>query len=1135
MVKQYKADLDFPTPGEEDEDFPTPPTVKTQSVSQQTSRAFNVPRGASGSTFEMEGFTDPTAAAPPVEQQDTLPPKKVDPVKFEELSTPENLQTIKDYATTRFGKAGQQKKGESDEAYIKRWMTNMRQIEWNTAFNGVPELNWIYNAKNEDVLKAAKAHELYERVPDWYEEGGQPGIRPFAEATLSAVSDPSNLLGLGVGTAVKYRAARMGIKNAISTRIKAATVGATVEGTVGAGAAAVDQQRKLKLDKTLVKDDIDKQRQNVEDALDFGVIDEDRYKVIMGSIDEREKENEERSLSLKDVALEAAISAVLGGFEAGAAVGKVKKTTKEDLAEILATRSKTPVDKELKKLTEAFDSQLEDTLTEFDIFEGRKKLDEISPQSPLTNAEIKKDISIRAINVAKYVLLNDPSFSEVVKRVAAKEQKVSNAVRDVFMSVDTIDEDILDAALVKSGLTLKEFGQTMRTTVADAASVMNGYSYLAKIIDKAVKLDPEAEEILSKLYGKDKKDSSFFGTLINFTRRAERETKALVVASIDTTVRNVYGTTTGMTMDAASRALDGTVYAFGGAFDAFRRQGIKAGAQELGDGLNKMVRDSFNGLTYLTNAGLTAEITDKLLASNPKLNRMLFNTLQETGDQKLTRLSRMANTFNAAQDAFFRRAIFTASVERQLRSVGMDMYQIMADGKNVPADVLKRAADDALKGTFSYMPKAQPGGGQTAEAIAEDLANKTVRLLEKVPGGSLAVTFPRFMSNAMAFQYKYSMFGGMSGAMDLMAAARKADPVEAQRLRMQGREKIARGTVGTGMLLAAAAYRVDNQDSKWNEIQNEDKSTADITAIFPFGPYFAVGDILAKIYLGKATDADILGAIEAVAGMKMPAGTQASILNELPEIFANEEGKISERFQKAMGKVLGDFASRAIQPAKPAFTFFELFMEESQVARDPNVLTSDNLLTEAAINRVRVKVPGLKEGLPPALQYLRPGQEERVRAGEFFNVLTGVRVVPSANKIEQEFKKLNLEAFNYYGTSGDKVYDRALIMNSAPYIERLVGGVIKSDRYEKMDSVQRKIAIKNNMQYALGAGRDLTMAKLSNSDRDRIDKMAFNKLTSLERKAVNELYAVNNEGRTLDEDKAYDQAVKYLPLLERYR
>jgi hypothetical protein len=1117
---------------EEDDEFALPKEPAT--VSQQTQAAFSPP----ASTFEMEAGQAEILAEP------ELPPKEIPKVKFEELTTPENLQVIKDYAVARFGKSGQQEEGESNEDYTKRFMTAMRLNEWNTALNGVPELNWIYNAERDDVLKAAKAHELYEKIPDWYEEGGQPGVRPFAEAAIGAISDPTSLTGFGVGAFVKYKAAREGIKVALKERIKAVGMGATVEAAVGAGATAVDAQRELELEKSLTEDGLAKELNAAKSGLEFGDISQKEYELIERSIGVDLFENQRKKIEPTRVAVGAAFSAVFGGLEVGTVLRKGPKiSTKEDLEKVLSTRIKTPVDVETKKLVDAFDADMEDTLTKFDIFEGREILDELSPQTALTQAEVRKDINTRAINVARYILTVDPTFSTVKQRVAGGQQKVSDAVKDVFMSIDSIDEDVLDAALNKSGLTLSEFGQATRTTVADAASIMQGYSTLSKVLKRAVQLDPEAERVVKQMYGRDQEVTSAMGYLADGIKRLERESKAFVVSSIGTTVRNAYGTTTGITMEAASRVLEGTLFAIGSATNAAVKGGAVSGVKELGTGLNKMVRDAFSTITYLTNAGITAEVTDKLLAYNPHLKHTLFHALQESGTEDLSRAARFVNTFNVAQDVYFRRAIFTASVERQLRRVGLDMYQIMADGKNVPADVLKNAADDALKGTFSYMPKPHKASQMTLESKAEGLANQFVRFFESMPGGSLLVTFPRFMTNAMAFQYRYSPLGVASGVQDMIMAAGKfsKDPVAADRLIRSGYEKYSKGAVGTAAIYAAYKYRMDNQDTEWYNIPNEDGSTADTRAIFPIGPYLAVGDFLAKLKLGRISDASVSEMLESIAGMKMPAGTQSSFLDSLPELITAEVGKEAERFEKAIGKLIGDFAGRFVQPGQPIYNYLDQFDKETQIARDPNVIEGEDLLTESAINRVKVKVPGAAEAvgipskleLPEAVRYFR--EEPPVRAGEFFSTLMGVRVVPSANKIEREFTSLNIDPYRFYVSTGDKTYDREVIENSRRYVQKFVGDMLDRDNYQEMTLNQRKIALTNNMQLAMGYGREITQAKMSMSDRDRVNKMTFNRLPQQKRLAINELYATNNDGRTLDEDKAYDQVYKYEALLERYR
>lgn len=1044
----------------------SPQTKKKATVQEQTDQAL-------GSTFELETGTAPTVTQDIPE----LPPKKV--TNFDELVKPDKLKIISDYSTARFGESGKQRKDESDEDYVKRFLTSRRQVEWNTTLNAVPELNWIYNAKDEDVVKAAKAYELYDTVPDWYEKGGQKGIRPFAEAALSAISEPTNVLSFGVGAAARYQAARAAINSAVKSRVKTAVLGgAATEAALGSGESVVQQQLKVETGR-------------------------------------------QEEVSVAEAALAGAFSSVFGGLEARAAFRKPAMSTKQDLEQILQSKRglPPPTDAATKRLEAEFDTELEDILTKFDIFEGRKTLDEISPPTGLTQAEIRTDVNRKAIDVAKYVMILDPSFRP------KQGQKVSDAVKDLFMSVDAINDATLDASLKKAGITPTEFAQATRTTVADAANIMQGYSSLARVLRRVSEIDPDAQKIVDEMYGRDNDVTSAMGYLGAGIKRLERESKALVVSSIGTTVRNVMGSGLGMTFEGGARALEGTLYATGKAI-----KGAATGTYQRGDltrGLRDTVKDAFGTLTYLTNAGLTAEVTDRILKDNPRIQQQLFSALQETGQAELSKVARMANTFNVAQDALFRRAVFTASVERQMRNVGMDMYKTLADDKMIPTDIIKNAADDALKSTFSYMPKPKKAGQVTVEAQAEGLANQFVRFFESMPGGSLLVTFPRFMTNAMAFQYKYSPIGAASGVTDMLSAAKRfaKDQEGADRLLREGTEKMTRGMVGTAALYAAYKYRLENQNTEWYNVQGEDGSTTDVRAIFPLGPYLAVGDFIAKMKLEKTSEAKVSEAVAAIAGMKMPAGAPNTILDSIPEIMAGTEGKEMDKFKTAVGKIIGDFAGRFIQPGQPVFAYFDMFDREAQVARDPNVIEGDDLVSEAALNRLKGKIPGLKEELPEAKRYLR--EETPMRGGEFFNILSGVRVTPRVNKIEEEFKKLSLDPYTFYGASGDKIYDRKLIEKSVPEIERFVGNLLESDRYARLTDNQKKLALSANMTTALEFGRAQAQADMMSKDRARIDKMTFNKLPERERNAINEMYAKENNGRTLVEDKAYNKIYTY--------
>jgi hypothetical protein len=224
---------------------------------------------------------------------------------------------------------------------------------------------------------------------------------------------------------------------------------------------------------------------------------------------------------------------------------------------------------------------------------------------------------------------------------------------------------------------------------------------------------------------------------------------------------------------------------------------------------------------------------------------------------------------------------------------------------------------------------------------------------------------------------------------------------------------------------------------------------------------------------------------------------------------------------------------RFTTPGKPVFEYLDLFDAEGQIARDPNVITSDDKFQQAAVQRVMAKLPELKEDLPEFQPYF--SNKAPVRAGEFFNTLTGMRLVPSKPLVEKEFVKLNLDPYAIFGSTGDKVYDRAFIKESVPMVERRMTDLIESDRYKGYTLDQKRLAAITTMQETLGISREMTQAKMTVSDRDRVNQLRFNKLPAVARRAINELYAAEHDGKSMDATKDYGQVYKYEAIIQRYR
>jgi hypothetical protein len=456
------------------------------------------------------------------------------------------------------------------------------------------------------------------------------------------------------------------------------------------------------------------------------------------------------------------------------------------------------------------------------------------------------------------------------------------------------------------------------------------------------------------------------------------------------------------------------------------------------------------------------------------------------------------------------------------------MYQLIADGKVIPADILKEAADETLKATFSYTPKIPKGGIKTFEGGAEAMGNYFVKAAE-VPGGSLFVTFPRFMTNAIAFQYRYSPLGGIAGAEDILRGSKmlaNGDETGAALIR-KGQENTAKGIVGTSALLAAIDYRENNQDVEWNMWKRDDGTTVDMRGIFPIGPLLAMADVSVKQKRGLSAKTG--DAFEAVIGMKMPAGTQNQFMDQLISTLSSERDV--EKWADKMGKVIGDFGARFVSPfiVKDIFNLVDLIREGGSVARDPNVLKSEkpaDRMLEAAGNRIQSKLPVLKEELPETIPRVRQGPI--YKEGEFFNNLVGIRITPEKTPEETELVYLGIETYKLFGQpSGDKEYDRAYVEEANPLVIATIQRAMLSPRYQSLPEIEQKQAIENVVKNILPVARQLTDAKFMQEDLNRVYKMKFNKLTEDTRKIINNRYAAENNGKTLEETNDYMRVPEY--------
>ena len=1056
---------------------------------------------------------------------------------FKDLSEkPDLFKSINDYALARHGKDGAMLPNETKDDYVKRWATEMRKIPSDTWEAGKERL-WLENAKQEDVLKAVKAYDIWKNTANFYSPKGQEGFRPIVDYLISAAGDPFNLASLitgGAASAASKQIAKEGIKGTIKKKL---AVGVPVVG-VEAGAAAYssieEKQIELLGQKAQNKDARSKLEQTKKIAALLPTQDQEEINNSIQQEEKRISESEkkvEEGVSVSDIALPTAIGTLFG--TAGTASLLSSKAKGLSLEEVLDTRRSlkqgeiriepkmdvsTPPPEVKVAPKAATETQLEDA---YDIFEGRKLLNKEGDPTAIAEMQIRNDVNKKAAQIAGNI------WSQVPELAPKGDQKISDAVKNVFMNIENIDDVVLRDALANAGVTPEEFARMNRTTAGDAGRTLQAYSVLARLQNKLKNIDPAAAKEVDLMYGKRNTLTSAFTGFYDLTLRVDRELKALMVSQVATTVRNAYSGLAVVTFGAASEAIESSLYRMGKT--AYELGSGKPLTGSFTGGLKGVYDDAVRTSFYLGQANLSSDVAERLLAGSPTLRGRILRTVGENEATDLSKVAQMANTLNVAQDAFFRKAIFTASVEKQLSRVGINMYDVMETGKNIPIDVLKNATDEALAATFSKMP-------------TRGVMFHAVKFVEALgPVGSTLIPFPRFMANAMSWTYKHSPMGIFSGAADIAKGSSmlKAGNEEGQRYLMQGLENTSKGAVGTAAIYAAYKYRQENQDTTWYDLKNPDGSTVDARALFPAAPFLAMGDYLVKLEKGRTDEFSTKEFLEAMTGFKAPAGTSAWLGDKFAESVSNMqtgEGSADQKVSTFFGEWAGQYFGRALIPLQQVSDLIAAVDRDEALPRDAyQIPAGEEGFLSSATTQLQKNVPVLKQDLPV---YQPPTRTEAAfsDAGPL-KMFTGIRVKVAPRPLEEEITKLKIPNNKIFTSTGDRIVDASARKVMAPLVIDTFNVLKETDFYKQAGPDVRKIAMQNLLTWAQTNAKEIA-SKQSEADafnrgeQARLFEIKYSRLAPEVKRATAEFYKQNMK-KDLAETKDYVSALSIAAALKK--
>jgi hypothetical protein len=1056
--------------------------------------------GAGGAAFGVF----PQAKARQQNVEKVRAEQKAQEIPFDQLVKRDDYFNIANSYMKAVGQPTFDAKKESREDFVNRFYSERRFAEFNTVFGTIPELAALKNSGLESREAIALGRRLYEKAED------APGTgRAAFDIAKSILADPTTYAGLGFGKAASSIVARQGVKKLsedVATRaVEKQALGRTAKRSeigVSAGAEAAIAGAA----------DITAQRAEVETAR------------VMG--EEVPEYSATRTL----------FASTIGGVVSGVVSAKTTKvpTIKERgeiIGEELTRRNITtaspsaPLTQTEENIANAMTRDFETVHSQYVKAYGKSLLNQIDPATAVTDSKVQEAYSKTAVKMALQLMKDNPTqfgFNP------AKEL-ISDAVYRTLSQIDTIDNTALESAINQVGLRPDQFAAMTKTTASEAGQILQSYSVAAKALKRLREIDPGFNKQMEELYGVDNDQVGALSKIGQGIQRVERESKAIITSGIDTLARNIVGNSIGVTMKTGVQMLEGIRYSVGTALSAADGEKLTVLQKTMGDAF----KDSLGMFYYMRKNGLAEDITEKVLANNPSLLSRISSATQDTDLNDVSKLARWSQTLNNAMDGMYRRASFSASLERELRRVGVDLYKdVLAKNKEIPTSVLKKALDESFKDTFSYTPQMYAKSFSSFEDAFEKVGAQFVRVAE-APGMSLAIPFPRFVTNAIAFQYKYSPLGFI-GATEYVTQAAKLRAAgqldKAEMVAREGATKAVQATVGLGMLAAAYDYRKNNPDLNWNEVK-VGGGVVDVKAIFPIAPYLGLADWLARDVQGGTGSAPKKDIMESILGFKVPAGTQHTLLQTAQEVFDSDEK--GDKFLEGLGKTAGDFMGRFTQPfvTKQIFDLFDLIRgDEAVMARDPNVLSAETgagRAAEAAVQRVQSKLPVVKEELAPAIVRFKE-QPTPSKEGEFFNRLVGFRTTTSRSNAEEEIIKHSTDLYKVYGRpSGDKEFDRMYIQNTNKYALDFVDGVIRRPDYTAGTSEEKKVLIDNAIKKAVEISKDTTEGTFVEKFPDKIDRIRYLRLSSEEKKIVNQRYARDHGGRTMEEDKAYDLLPNY--------
>lgn len=1019
------------------------------------------------------------------------------------------------------------------------------------------ELVWSMNASPEHKEIAAKAYELSDKL-------GTPILEEM-RAVLNPIESPTTLLSSGVGLAVK-QAAVMGIK----TALKASTQIAAVEGGLGAAQSLTTQKISSELG-------ITEELSYAEAALSAGI------SATVGKLSgiplDRAKTGIFEPTSKRMEKLVA---------EKGKSLDQISESDKQWLAQYSAREKEI-----VKNIREDTPALFESTDVKREIREGT--LDQISAQTDTTKAVLNDQTIADIYKVTRELFKAVPEL-----RPNLKETKITQGIVDALSKAGPDD---IQAAAARAGVSPADFLETFKVSLSDAGQVLQQASQMSKFVQNLSMADPELEKVVNRLYKQSNGIQYFSDKVMQPVAKATGLSVAALVLAPSTSIVNAMSAAFMVALNSAGDALDALVVkplvkGLGAPSKklAKKEQGLTAEqATDLLDevvinvgrttndaggfviplvrdrtatNMADIVGDSFFLMGRMADAGWTHEIANQVLKDYPRLNNMMVHIGAESDERGVSKLMTKLQALNIAVDAMVRKPTMVNSMAKRMDDIGLDYEEFIANKRPIPRVIAEKAADDAMKATFTYSFKSkQQLGEQGFEASMEHAAFfiqdaiKTNVYLKA--GADLAFPFSRFIMNSIRHAYRMTPVSGIGGLQEISAVVklRKAGKlIEADALSYDARRKVIDSTIGTAAIIGIMATRDGTVQTA--QYRDQDGNIRDGSTLSPLVQLMVLADValLAKDmlkdfwYTIKMTPEerfaegnkfqeealkldkndpkrqDLLNqyelmslqrfrningtkTMEVLSGLGRRSATQDTYISRLSN--ALEDGLLTGPTLKDIAYEAGSAVGRYDALFNPLYEAVNAARDDMRVVESKGSTKMEPVIGETAqafLAPIASGIPGFKEQYSDKPRLLDTGKESD-KLPLITRQLLGVRPVLPTTATENEVNRLGIELFRVYRSSGDRDFDALHIRASQNMVDMYLTQEFKRPDYEK-DSMNGQIErTKDAIAKALENTKKIAEAQYQGKSSDKAVDMAYDKIPRETKAAAIDRFVQRNEGR----------------------